>query len=224
MVIYALALPFIYYAMSRGYLAQVFSDFCFTLLPALVARRLCTVSATEQEDSHQALRMSRLTCGFSSSASGIRNLSGGGVGCSRRPPSNRRGCGRCTPHVCRRSRANCQNGEELVLDVPRGAGLQVPRVRRAPWLARLLEAMFIDKQEAAVSFSSMEELREKALWLLSNSRSNSANLRSWQKASLCGPSGRGQSRHTIYGLALRPDAYILPPRSRYLAWIAPGAP
>ena len=48
MVIYALALPFIYYAMSRGYLAQVFSDFCFTLLPALVARRLCTPSASRK--------------------------------------------------------------------------------------------------------------------------------------------------------------------------------
>ena len=57
----ALALPFIYYAMSRGYLAQVFSDFCFTVLPALVATALHPFC--EQEGSHRVIAHRRLTCG-----------------------------------------------------------------------------------------------------------------------------------------------------------------
>jgi hypothetical protein len=41
MVIYSLTFPLIYYVLSRGYLAQILSDFCATLLPALIAQRLC---------------------------------------------------------------------------------------------------------------------------------------------------------------------------------------
>ncbi|MBL0141392.1 MAG: O-antigen polysaccharide polymerase Wzy [Betaproteobacteria bacterium] len=38
MTIYCLFFPFTYYVLSRGYLAQEFQDFCFTLLPAMLAR------------------------------------------------------------------------------------------------------------------------------------------------------------------------------------------
>lgn len=53
MVIYSLAFPFIYYVLSRGYLAQELQDFCFTLLPALIARRISSMRVRNK----QALRV-----------------------------------------------------------------------------------------------------------------------------------------------------------------------
>ena len=40
MVFYSLTVPLIYYMLSRGYLAQIVTEFCATLLPALIARSL----------------------------------------------------------------------------------------------------------------------------------------------------------------------------------------